>query len=155
MSAPPRAPVSEIAAEAWRRSPGPGAMSPQEVALTLGRQLRIGGDQALLGMIDGPVVVLDVDSGGSIVTLCGSAATRGAVAWGQLLVDESRVQPMCIARADRSLRCWQQSATDVLIVDIVDGRLTSVTIGDQRNAESTMRANLSQLRATVDAATCP
>ena len=138
----------------WRRTPAPERQTPQEAALTFGRELRVGGDQALLGMIEGPVVVLDVDSQ-AITTLCGSAATRAALGWGQLLMDESRVQPMCIARVDRSMRCWQQSATELLIIDVEGDRIASVTIGDPRNAESTMRANLSQLRATVDAATCP
>lgn len=128
---------------------------PGVIAMQMSRQLRENGPQLVLSMIRGPVVVFDIDAQ-EIKTLCGKAAERAAQSWGQLLIDESRADPMCLAGTNDEFTCVQVSPPDVLLIEVENParwQIRSVTLG---NGTSTVfRGKLEEVRTAVASATCP
>ena len=137
--------------------PGTDEVGPEAgtIAHDLSLQLRSDGPQLVLKMIRGPIVVLDTDTL-AITTLCGKAAERAAQGWGQLLIDTSRAEPMCLAGSSHAFTCVQVSPPDVLVLELENParwQIVSVTIGN--STSSAFRTKLDELRAAVASATCP
>jgi hypothetical protein len=135
----------------------PPSQPPGDVAHELSNQLRTSAERLLPAMVNGPIVVFDLDSA-KLTTLCGLAAAREAQTWARLMIDTNRAEPLCIAGPNQTFTCVQVNPPNMIMVELEDPkqwRIKSVLLGDPSSDRNIMRTGLDQLRNAVSTATCP
>jgi hypothetical protein len=113
----------------------------------------VNGPSDLLAYIDGPILILDLDTS-NLDTLCGGAAEQATRAWGAKFADPRRPAPTCAAGSPPEIVCLQYAA-DVLIVhfDATNApHITSAIVASQPHPSFSA---VSQLRAHLQYANCP
>jgi hypothetical protein len=128
-----------------------------DIARELSNQLRTSAERLLPAMVNGPIVVFDLDRA-KLTTLCGLAAAREAQTWAQLMIDTNRTEPLCIAGPNQTFTCVQVNPPNMIMLELEDPRqwrIKSVLIGDPSSDKTVMRTGIDQLRAAVSTASCP